>query len=446
MYLAGPEAVRDFFYTLADEIQALITPGEVFLAYLEAEESDFVRFNRNRVRQAGGVRQIELSLDLIEGERHAGISCSLNGFLERDLPMIRELLEGLRLSRKLIPEDPYLFYATEIRNTEEMKENSLPEASSVVREIVAAAQGLDLVGFWASGTIYRGFANALGQRNFYSRANFNLDWSCYQHTDKAVKSSYAGFEWSTETFHQRMRAVREQLELVGREPRTIASGRYRVFLAPAALKEILGLLAWDSFGLKSHRTRQTALIKMVQEGRKLHPEVTLTENNRKGLAPGFTQAGFIKSETIKLIERGAYGACLVSPRSGKEYDVPVNSGDESPQSLELAAGTLPFGEILSRLDTGIYINNLWYCNFSDRNEACVTGMTRYACLWVEEGKLVAPINVMRFDESLYRILGEKLLGLTQAQEFISDPDTYFRRSLSSMHLPGALVEDFRFTL
>jgi predicted Zn-dependent protease len=102
--------------------------------------------------------------------------------------------------------------------------------------------------------------------------------------------------------------------------------------------------------------------------------------------------------------------------------------------------------VLKRLDTGVYINSLWYCNFSDRNDARITGMTRYACFWVEQGQLMAPIEVMRFDESLYNLLGERLLGLTAEREFIFDPDTYSRRSVSSLHLPGALVEDFRFTL
>ena len=45
--------MRDFFHTLADELKAGLQPGEIYLANLEAEESDFVRFNRNRVRQGG---------------------------------------------------------------------------------------------------------------------------------------------------------------------------------------------------------------------------------------------------------------------------------------------------------------------------------------------------------------------------------------------------------
>ena len=73
-------------------------------------------------------------------------------------------------------------------------------------------------------------------------------------------------------------------------------------------------------------------------------------------------------------------------------------------------------------------------------------MTRYACFKVEHGKIKAPINPMRFDESIYQMLGEHLIGITLDKEWIIDSDTYERRSLASMHLPGLLVDQFRFTL
>ena len=73
-------------------------------------------------------------------------------------------------------------------------------------------------------------------------------------------------------------------------------------------------------------------------------------------------------------------------------------------------------------------------------------MTRFASLWVENGRIVAPLNVMRFDETLYNILGENLIALTQDTEHIFDASTYERRSESSSRLPGALVEDFNLTL
>ena len=102
--------------------------------------------------------------------------------------------------------------------------------------------------------------------------------------------------------------------------------------------------------------------------------------------------------------------------------------------------------MLYELGTGIFVNNLWYLNYSDRPAGRITGMTRFASFWVENGTIVAPINVMRFDESLYRMLGSNLLGLTQEREIIIDAQSYGARSIVSQHLPGALIGNFTLTL
>jgi predicted Zn-dependent protease len=112
----------------------------------------------------------------------------------------------------------------------------------------------------------------------------------------------------------------------------------------------------------------------------------------------------------------------------------------------MASGDLPVGQAPEVLGTGLYLSNLWYCNFSDRNAARVTGMTRYACLWVENGEAVAPFAPMRFDDSLLELLGRRLVALTRERELLLDDSTYEGRSTAGMLLPGALVEGFTLTL
>ena len=92
------------------------------------------------------------------------------------------------------------------------------------------------------------------------------------------------------------------------------------------------------------------------------------------------------------------------------------------------------------------MNNLWYLNFSDRNNARVTGLTRFGCFYVKDGELIGPINTMRFDETMYNIFGTKLAGLTNEQQLLMDTSTYEQRSVHSSTIPGAIVEDFRLTL
>ena len=221
-----------------------------------------------------------------------------------------------------------------------------------------------------------------------------------------------------------------------------------MYLAPAALLEIVGMLSWGGFGLRAHRTKTTPLLRMIEEGATLDASVTIAENIEDGIAPGFQEAGFLRPPRVNLIVDGAYEDTLVSPRSSLEYGVPTNgaSAAESPVSFELAAGRVPRSAVLAELGTGIFISNLWYLNYSDRSRCRTTGMTRFATFWVEHGVIQAPLNVMRFDETVFRMLGENLSGLTRERELLLDSGTYGGRSTSSANLPGALVDDFVLTL
>jgi predicted Zn-dependent protease len=212
--------------------------------------------------------------------------------------------------------------------------------------------------------------------------------------------------------------------------------------------EVLGLLSWDGFGVRAQRTHSSPLHRLVQGEAALHPSVNLDEHPDAGLAPLFSEAGFFRPARVPLIHEGRHAGALVSPRSAKEFGLETNGCDseEAPSSLELAGGTLPRSEVLEALGTGVWISNLWYTNYSDRTACRITGMTRFATCWVENGEVVAPSNVMRFDETLYRMLGSELEALTVERDFLPSTDTYFRRSTDSLRVPGALVRDFAFTL
>jgi len=438
--------MRELFYKYVNDLTAMLSGDEVLLACCDGEQSDFVRFNRSLIRQPGSVTQWEMSLRLIEGKRHISSSATLTGDRDIDSAKLAGMLDSLRNDLPHVPEDPYLLYSTDVCSIEEIHDDTLPAASDAVDAVLDAGNGRDLVGIYAAGQIGAGFANSLGQRNWFTRPSFNMDWCFYHQADKAVKASYAGFAWDQQAFGRKVSTAADQLAVLGQEPKTIEPGEYRVFLAPAAVQEIMQMLCWGGFGLKDHRTKNTPLLKMIADGATLAPGVTIRENTAGGLAPKFSSRGYSKSDCVTLIEDGRYRDCLVSPRSAAEYDQPTTGGGEYPESMELTGGRLEARGVLEALNTGVYINTLWYLNYSDRPAGRMTGMTRFATFWVDGGKIVAPLNVMRFDETIYRILGSNLLDLTSDREFLPDNDTYFARSTASMNLPGALVDNFRFTL
>jgi predicted Zn-dependent protease len=437
--------MQAYFYGLADYLQSRIRGSEQFKCWLSAEDSDFVRFNRGAIRQPGHVHQIYLSFSLIEGRRHASSTTTLGGHLDSDSVMVDRILDKLRKQLPDLPEDPHLLIATEVNSTEHIVASRLPATSVIVDEVLALAQSYDFVGILFAGPLYRGFANSYGQRNWHQIDNFNLDWSLYQNRDKAVKTAYAGFEWDSEAFREKFHAAVAQLELLKREPVTIKPGAYRAYLTPTALSEFIGMLNWGGFSEKSLRTKQSSLRRMRDEGLQLNPMLTLSENTADGLAPAFQSDGFIKPERVTLLDHGRLVNSMISPRTAKEYGIATN-GSETIDSLDVAAGELPSSQVLAELDTGIFVSNLHYLNFSDRAYCRITGMTRFATFWVESGEIKAALNVMRFDDSLFRILGENLLGLTRERELLIGNESYGERGTSSARLPGALVKDFTFVL
>ena len=170
--------MQEDFFRLADALAGRLRGDEVVLFGFDGEDSDFVRINRNRVRQAGHVRQRELGLELIEGQRHIEGRCDLSGDPADDFDLAAALLGRLRGRLPHVPDDPYLHFAAEAADSIQTKDDLLPDSTTALAEIVATAEGLDLVGLWASGPIYRGFASSLGQRCWHQSAPFNLDWSC----------------------------------------------------------------------------------------------------------------------------------------------------------------------------------------------------------------------------------------------------------------------------
>lgn len=440
--------MRDYFQALTAEIDAARRGGEDYLANFRAEESDFIRFNQSAVRQPGHVRELELALDLVDGRRHAEAMISLSGDLADDRGRIARTVGDLRDLIAASPEDPYLLVNEEPRSSARKIGGRLPEPGEILDAVTSAGRGRDLVGFVANGPVYSGFANGRGQVNWDEARSFNCDWSFYAGGDKAVKTGYAGFEWDEAEFARIAASAAGRLEALGRPPRTVPPGDYRAYLTPAALNEILGMLSWGGFGLAAHKTRSTIFLRMIEGGARLDERVTLTEATADGAAPAFQREGFLKPAAVTLIERGAYKDCLVSPRSAAEYGAPTNgaSRGETPASLDMAAGELPEADVLNALGTGIYVANLWYLNFSDRSAGRLTGMTRFATFWVESGEIVAPLNVMRFDDSIYRMLGTNLEALTAERSLLLDPGTYDGRNLESVRLPGALLSALRFTL
>ena len=444
---AAGEAEHSYFHDLVAAIDHALVAGERHATWFSAEDTDFVRLNRGKVRQPGHVVQRFVEVRLIRGARHASHSLSLSGDAAGDADALRAAITGLRETLPDLAEDPHLLLPSTVLSTNAVHSALLPLPDAIVETVLGTAKGHDLVGFLATGPVYRGFANSEGQRNWHAITSFNLQWSLYFQRDKAVKASYTGLEWSDDALKSRMQASMEELAIIARTPRALAPGKYRAYLAPAAMEEIAQLLSWGGFSGRALQTQQSALAKMGA-GARLDARVRISEDIESGVATAFQSEGFVRPPNVPLIADGQLVGSLVSPRTAREFDLDANgaNGAESPEALSMDGGTLATRDALAALDTGLAVGNLWYLNYSDRPACRMTGMTRFATFWVEDGKVVAPVNVLRFDDTLYRMLGDNLEALTAERELLLDSSTYESRTLRSVTLPGALLSEMNFTL
>lgn len=437
-----------YFFDLVADLKDVLGASYAFTASFSAESSDFVRFNNAQVRQAGTINQATVQVDVIKGMRHTVIALTLGGNLDDDRRALYSLVSDAKANLEYFEDDPYLLYSTDVNNSLNIVDATLPPAGEIVSTIVETTRSLQFVGIHAQGLTHRGFANSFGQRNFVTRETFNTDFSIYLSADKAVKANVAGKTWKPEAFINEVEKSKQMLSLLSRPAKTLAKGNYRAFLSPTAVGEICALLSWGGFSEKQGRTKQSPLMQLINSERALHPSVHIFENTAAGTAAPFESGGYIRPAKVELIKEGRWANGLVSPRTAKEYGIETNGANsaESPESIEIGAGSLASANVLSSLGTGVLINNLWYLNFSDRTKCQMTGMTRFATFWVENGEIVAPMNVMRFDDSIYRLFGSNLEALTKDRQFMLDQSTYDERSTGSMHLPGALVKEIAFTL
>ena len=439
--------VREHFDTLSTEVLARLGPGEDATLNITAEETLFVRFNGNRVRQNTDVEQISVSLRLQGNGRTVEKSRTLGGNIDTDRAGLLRLLELCRQEAALLPLDPNQVPVENNGTSNEEFRGTLLAPQEVVPAVVGPAEGCDLAGLYAGGAVIRGNRNSRGQSHWFATETFFLDYSIYN-GPLAAKGCYAGARWNAAEWAANLEHTRTLLALLGKPQQDVKPGQYRTYLAPRAFSDLVGMLGWNALSAGAWKQGRSPFKKLAEKEARLSPLLSMDENFALGLTPRFNGLGEVSATSFPLIRQGELQSLLVSSRTAKEYGLVANgaSEGEGPRSLDVATGTLRSQDVLKELGTGLYLSNLHYLNWSDPVSARVTGMTRYACFWVEGGEIVGPIKDLRWDESLYDALGSKLIALTAHAEIDPATGTYFQRSLGGSRTPGALIENFTFTL
>lgn len=463
-----PGVLRTRFDALATLLRQGTRPGELACAWVQAEDSDYCRLNHGRIRQAGSVMREQVTLRLVQDARQARLTLTLAQDMatqvEQAWPMLRALLADSE-------DDPLLDLSLEAGQLIDVSEPL--DCRAAVTEILGSLAGAqsgsdrpslaaspaepagDLVGFIASGYLARGFCSSWGAHYWFERASSALDASIHLPVDpvtgdrRAVKFGWSGERVDASAIHLALQQARRDASLLLRPAKRLSPGDYRALLRPRALADLLGMLDWGGYSARAHHTGQSPLVRLRSGQAAFSSMLDLREDLSAGFAPAFQADGYTRPARCDLIRGGQFADWLVAPATGREFGIPSNAANESetPESVRVSPGQMSEHQALARLGTGVLLSNLWYLNFSDREACRVTGMTRFACLWVENGEPVAPIQAMRFDDSLYEVLGEDgLEALGDRCERMPSLETWEGRATGGIEAPAALVRRLRFAL
>ncbi|OFZ30430.1 MAG: hypothetical protein A2622_08470 [Bdellovibrionales bacterium RIFCSPHIGHO2_01_FULL_40_29] len=414
---------------------------------LHSEESDFIRFSQSKVRQNTSVNQHEMTVQYQCDQRTYRLKFNLTLDFAMDMKKFNEALAEIRLQLPKTDPNPQFVPLKNNGTSEIFKKASRPETSEIISTICSTFSDSDMAGLWCSGPLRRAAINSKGQFHYFETDFFFLDYSLYD-GPRAAKSFYAETEWHQQNFLNTAQQTKNTLSLLKRSSIKIKPGAYKTYLGPMAVAELMTMFYWRALSRSSYEQGFAPLKKLYEKEVLFSEQFTMLENLNLGYSTPFNALGEVSPKDLMLIEKGRLQNFLISTATATEYQLESNFAEPSEmmKSPEIRAGTLEEAYILKELGTGLYLSNLHYINWSDPQAARITGMTRFACFWVENGEIQGPIQDMRFDETLFNIFGKNLINLTKNQQVYVNTSTYMQRELGAMKVPGALIQEMNFTL
>ena len=196
-------------------------------------------------------------------------------------------------------------------------------------------------------------------------------------------------------------------------------GTCRVLLKPQAVNSLIATYGYAVLGANAYTTGRSLVAGRL--GEKITSElITLVDDgcDPAGLPSGFDAEGNVRRRTT-LIDKGVLtGVVSDQRRAGLTGGVPTGhavpdgwrfGGDPVPSHLLLAPGESTEDELLAEVGSGLVVNRLDYLRVLHPKETLVTGTTRDATYWAEDGKLVGWHPQLRFtfkmDDVMNAILG-----------------------------------------
>lgn len=440
------EKVMKSFHDCANWAFEVAPSDAIATVSLDAESSLFVRFNNHRVRQNSQVEQATCKLLLTWNKKSYSFAFSVTGSVNEDLRKLKVMfLKILNDWDKLLSENVDFKVATAQSSSTFLWSDN--DAIEILDFVSKSTVNVDFTGLVTIGPVLNCVRNSRGVHHEFLTELVTIDYSLYN-GPRAVKGLYSARLWNAQDFLTQLTESKNLLEPMKKNKIELKPDFYRVYLAPGAVSEMAQMLNWGAVSQKSYKLGRNPLKRLIENEVTLSPHLSISEDFELGLGPQFNSLGENAPTRLSVIQQGRLTNLFTSTKSSIEFGIDSNLAEEHEgfRSMNMAPGKLRRDLILKELNTGLFISNLHYLNWSNPMEARITGMTRYACFWVENGQIQGPIADLRFDDTFFELWGPQLESVTEFAELEPQTTTYFQRHLGGKKVPGMLIKKMKFTL
>jgi predicted Zn-dependent protease len=400
-----------------------------------------LRHANNDLTTNGLTSRTDLHLSVSYGQRSASI-----GFQPAGDDSLRDAVAKVQAMAKLAPENPELMpspdpatFAPPLTFSEATAAVGPETALGWLRPVIEAARaaGTDCAGYLERSVVTSALASRRGLRVVQRQTS--VDFSLTARTPTGGGSGWASTQVTDASGLDLLPVARRAIDkaLASRDPIERAPGRTTVILEPAAVRDLLALLAWalDRRDFDEGRSFLNALARKDEPilGQRLFGDrAHLRSDPLHAPAPCPTHSAGLPLTRTPWIEDGVLKHLAADRFWARNRGVFPQPG---PGNLVMPGDGTPLETLIAGVNDGVLVTRLWYLRLVRPESLLYTGLTRDGTFAIRGGELAGPVKNFRFNETPANVLRHLVASGIPERVLGSESEL-------PAHVPPLVVEDF----
>jgi PmbA protein len=423
-------------------------------------DNALTRFTKNMIHQNVSSKTYSINLDVVVGKNTLG-SSTVSSIEEKELDLAVD--RATQIAKVSSPDPdfksfikPKIFKPLPEAYSKKTAETSPEDRALAVKTIIETAVDYDKRVKWSAGSIETDIINYAVANSLGVEAETSRTGAIIEVNTKAGDDDVEGSGFATNYTHDiseldyvkiAKSTAEDAVESI--KPQLLPIGEYEAIFMPEVFSTFAMFNGSLGFSARAHQDGYSFLKDKI--GSQVFDEkLNIVDDGRSietyNIQP-FDGEGTPKKK-LTLVKDGVpenicydYYTALKDGAKTTGHAVPKLSrgfatrGAPMPQNQIVKPGKSKIDEMIEETKKGVYISRFHYVNPIRRDKAVISGLTRDACWYIENGQIKYPIKVMRFTDAIPKVLSKI--------DLIGNKSTV--NKLSSVSAPVIKVAAFKFT-